>query len=156
MLGEFAAAWRYPRRQCTHGTERTPCAWRINKRKDYTHNGGYQYDGPEHMSHGSPVAPCLVHLYTEHCEDEHHHENPESPGTNKCWNRSVRRVFGKHLIIEAPSRTCVSTPPASSAHGKCHRGNHANYCKEPDYGIKIPRNKICQQNPIQRESLLGQ
>ena len=70
VIRNSAAAGSRPWRQCSHRAERTPCARSVNKWKCHTHNGGNQYDCPEYTPHFIPVAPCTVHLYAEHGEDE--------------------------------------------------------------------------------------
>lgn len=90
---QIAAARSYPRRQCAHRAERTPCAGCIDERQHDAYDGRDEYDSPEYTAHGIPVAPRKIHLDAEDCKYEAYHERAESPGAHEGRNRLVGRIF---------------------------------------------------------------
>lgn len=83
VLRQFVVVRRRPRREGPHGTERAPCARRVDEGENHANDGGNENDCPEDTPHGSPISPGAVHLRAEHREDKRYHEGTEPLGTQE-------------------------------------------------------------------------
>ena len=98
-LGQWSLLRCYPIGDGSHRAERTPCAWGIDERECDTNDSSHDDNRPEDLANPCPhsqssLAPRYeTQLDAEHSKDEEHHEQAESKGTYKLWNRTVRRVL---------------------------------------------------------------
>ena len=94
-LGQWRLFGSYPVGDSSHGTERTPCAWRIDERECDTNNGGHYDYCPKYLAYTSPhgkssLAPRYeTQLEAEHTEDEEYHKQSEAKGAHKFGNRTM-------------------------------------------------------------------
>jgi len=148
-FGQGCVLGCYPRREGAHRAEAAPGAWGIDEGKGYADDGGEEYDVPEYPAHCSPVAPCEVHLDTEHGEDEEHHEQTETEGAHEAGNGTVGGVFGEQTVVHVASRTDVAAPVAAFPDGGEYWPNHADEGKPAEYGEKPCKDEVGEDYPIE-------
>ena len=151
-----SALRRYPRRERPHRAERAPRARRVDEGENDAHDGRHYDNRPKHTAHLAPIAPREIKLYTEHREDEKHHEEAETEGAHELGYRTVRRVFRQQAVIHATARTAVPAPKASTPYRRQHRAEHTDDSRPPYYREEPPEDKISEENPIKRGTRRGE
>ena len=103
-------------RQCSHRTERTPCARSIDNAEHTAHDSGDKDEVPKHSAHSIPIAPGIIHLYAEHGKNEQKHETSEKTASEECGNRPVPAHLTNQVVVVTATRTDVSTPISTLKH----------------------------------------
>ncbi len=95
--GQRSMFWSYPVGYGSHGTERTPSAWRIDEIQYDTDNGGHHDYRPEYTPDTAPHRQASFaprngesQLDAEHREDEEHHKQAETERAHELGNRPMR------------------------------------------------------------------